>query len=292
MIEKIENDHFIAEVNTLGAQLSRIYSKDENREYLWNGDESIWKKHAPVLFPFVGRLYDGKYKYDGKVYDMTIHGFCQQAEFSVVSNDGDSVTFRIEANEERRAMYPFEFVFDVTYRLTDCGVNEIATVKNTGKSEMLYGFGGHPGFNIPLEDGLRFEDYSVVFPNAGKIDRRAFTDNHLDAGYYEPTDTVIGNEMPLHHDLFDDDAVVLRGTGDRAIICSKKGKKTIEVIYKGAPFCGIWHPIKLEAPFVCIEPWWTLPGRDETMVDISEREDFIHLAPGKENTHIIEMKFS
>ena len=54
MIERIENGHFIAEIKSLGAQLCRIYSKDNGIEYLWNGDETYWKKHAPVLFPFVG----------------------------------------------------------------------------------------------------------------------------------------------------------------------------------------------------------------------------------------------
>ena len=291
MIERIENEHFIVEVNSLGAQLNRIYCKDNDTEYLWNGDETYWKKHAPVLFPFVGRLHDGKYFYDGSEYEMTLHGFCQQAEFSVVANKGDSVSFSISSDAERKAMYPFDFVFTVTYSLTGHGVNEIAKVENTGSGEMLYGFGGHPGFNVPLDKGLSFEDYSVVFPEAGNIERRTFTDNHLDAGYYEKTDAVKDGKMPLHHDLFDDDAVVLHGTGSRAILCSEKGTKAVEVVYKGAPYCGIWHPIKRDAPFVCIEPWWTLPGRDGMLVDISKREDFIHLASGKTNEHVIEMIF-
>ncbi len=290
MIERIENSRFIAEVNTLGAQLTRIYSKDTDTEYLWNGDETYWKKHAPVLFPFVGRLHEGKYSYKGNVYEMTLHGFCQQAEFSVLSNDGSSITLGIESNDERRAMYPFDFAFSVTYSLNDDGLVETAHVKNTGSSEMLYGFGGHPGFNAPLEKGLAFEDYEVDFPEQQGIERRVFTDNHMDAGSYESTDTVKDGVMPMHHDLFDDDAVVLHRTGERAILRSSKGKRYVEVVYKGAPWCGIWHPIKRDAPFVCIEPWWTLPGRDGMMVDISEREDFIHLAPGAENTHTIEMK--
>lgn len=290
MIEKIENGKFIAEINTLGAQLNRIYSKVNNTEYLWDGDETYWKKHAPVLFPFVGRLSDGKYQYKGKTYDMTLHGFCQQAEFEVVENKGDEVSFRIVSDDERRAMYPFDFEFIVTYRLTDEGLDEIAHVKNTGNDEMLYGFGGHPGFNVPLDEGLAFEDYEVYFPEAGKIQRRLFTENYLDSGKYGDTDTVENGVMKLRHNLFDDDAVVLKGTGTRAIIRSSKGSKSVEVEYKGAPWCAVWHSVKRDAPFVCIEPWWILPGLDHSLVDISEREDFIHLAPGKENEHVISMK--
>lgn len=290
MIEKIENGKFIAEINTLGAQLNRIYSKETDTEYLWNGDETYWKKHAPVLFPFVGRLSDGKYKYNGNVYEMTLHGFCQQAEFAVVENTGDSVSFRIESNDERKTMYPFDFIFTVTYRVTDEGVDEVVNVKNTGTGEMLYGFGGHPGYNVPLEKGLSFEDYEVYFPEAGKIERRVFTENYLDSGKYAETDTVKDGVMKLHHDLFDDDAVVLHGTGERAIIRSAKGKRSVEVEFKGCPWCAVWHSVKKTAPFVCIEPWWTLPGLDHSLVDISEREDFIHLVPNAENEHVISMK--
>ena len=187
-------------------------------------------------------------------------------------------------------MYPFDFEFIVTYRLTDEGLDEIAHVKNTGNDEMLYGFGGHPGFNVPLDEGLSFEDYEVYFPEAGKIQRRIFTENYLDSGKYGDADTVENGVMKLRHNLFDDDAVVLKGTGTRAIIRSSKGSKSVEVEYKGAPWCAVWHSVKRDAPFVCIEPWWILPGLDHSLVDISEREDFIHLAPGKENEHVISMK--
>ena len=290
MIRRIENEAFIAEVNTLGAQLTRIYRKDNDTEYLWNGDVSVWKKHAPVLFPFVGRLYEGTYQYQGKVYEMACHGFCEQAEFSVEADAGDSITFTIASDEASKAIYPFDFVFSVTYELTSEGVKETAVVRNTGSVEMIYGFGGHPGFNVPLDDGLAFEDYEVVFPEAGHVERRTFTENHLDAGCYEETADVKDGVMPLHHDLFDNDAVVLHGVGSRAILRSSKGSKHVEVEFSGAPYCGIWHPIKKAAPFVCIEPWWVLPGRDGMLVDLAEKADCIHLAPGGTNTHVITMK--
>ena len=151
-------------------------------------------------------------------------------------------------------------------------------------------FSADARINVPLDDGLAFEDYEVVFPEAGHVERRTFTENHLDAGCYEETADVKDGVMPLHHDLFDNDAVVLHGVGSRAILRSRKGSKHVEVEFSGAPYCGIWHPIKKAAPFVCIEPWWVLPGRDGMLVDLAEKADCIHLAPGGTNTHVITMK--
>ena len=267
MIERIENARFIAEVSTLGAQLTRIYRKDNDTEYLWNGDETYWKKHAPVLFPFVGRLHEGTYEYDGKVYGITLHGFCQQAEFAVVSNAGDSVTLSIGPDDERRAMYPFDFTFSVTYRLTDKGVDEIAEVTNNGSSEMLYGFGGHPGFNVPLDKGLSFEDYEVVFPEAGQIMRRRFTDNHLDAGVYDETDTVKDGVMSLHHDLFDDDATHvanLKQAEGKVVGRDKNAIRSLSALGDGLQeiltYLGVLESRRAEGTFVT-------SGFQESMVD-------------------------
>ena len=56
MIYVIENDKLKVGVETLGAQLASIYSKETNSEYLWQGDENVWKGRAYNLFPYVGRL--------------------------------------------------------------------------------------------------------------------------------------------------------------------------------------------------------------------------------------------
>ena len=49
----IENDQFKAEIDEHGAQLTHLFNKSEGFDYIWNDD--LWPKHAPVLFPAIGR---------------------------------------------------------------------------------------------------------------------------------------------------------------------------------------------------------------------------------------------
>ena len=39
---------------------------------------------------------------------------------------------------------------------------------------MYFGIGGHPGFNIPMEEGLSFEDYELEFSRACEPQRILF----------------------------------------------------------------------------------------------------------------------
>lgn len=55
MIHTIENDYLRVSVDDHGAELCSIFDKVHNREVIWQADPAYWKRHAPVLFPNVGR---------------------------------------------------------------------------------------------------------------------------------------------------------------------------------------------------------------------------------------------
>lgn len=277
-------------IDELGAQLLRVYDSKTGTDYLWRGDPAIWTGHAYILWPFVGRLQDGKYLTGGKEYEMKIHGLARYSVFTVSDRTESSVTFTLESSEETKKRYPFDFVFSVKYSIDGNTLTEDAYVQNTGAVSLPYGFGGHPGFNVPLEEGLSFTDYYVEFPDAGEIRRDLFAPSCLMSGLSEETDTVSGKRMALRHDLFDNDAVVLRGTGYKAVIKSGKGTRAVEVEYPGATWCGVWHAVKKEAPYICIEPWWTLPGPDGEILDFDTAEGLYHLAPGETGHHSIVIK--
>jgi hypothetical protein len=42
-----------------GAELCSIKGAD-GFEYLWQADPSVWGRHAPVFFPVVGKLLNGR----------------------------------------------------------------------------------------------------------------------------------------------------------------------------------------------------------------------------------------
>ena len=55
-MEYIENEFLKIGVEYHGAELSSIYDKKRDKELLWQADPAFWKRHAPILFPFVGKL--------------------------------------------------------------------------------------------------------------------------------------------------------------------------------------------------------------------------------------------
>ena len=75
MIYTIENDSIRVQISDVGAELQSIVGKKDNTEYLWQGDAQYWSGRAYNLFPICGRLTDGKYTYQGKTYEMNLHGF-------------------------------------------------------------------------------------------------------------------------------------------------------------------------------------------------------------------------
>ena len=114
MEKTIRNGQFAARISTHGAELHSIQDV-KGKEYLWQGDETTWTDHAPVLFPYIGRFTDGRYSYQGADYSMQIHGLAMYSEFTVTEESDSRITFALADNEETRKQYPFSFCFEVTY---------------------------------------------------------------------------------------------------------------------------------------------------------------------------------
>lgn len=87
--------------------------------------------------------------------------------------------------------------------------------------------------------------------------------------------------LRLHHRLFDDDAITLKNMA-RAVTLRAENGPSITMRYPDMPYLGIWHTTGSDAPFVCIEPWTSLPSRQDVVEDLWCKSDLIQLAPGKE----------
>lgn len=271
----------VAQINELGAQLTKL--SDQNTDYIYDNIE-IWPKHSPVLFPFVGRLPNQQYQLNGKTYDMLMHGFAPSSDFKVVEQSESSVTLHLIVTDKIKTMYPFDFDFYATYSLNENTLEETFKVVNNGTTDMYYGFGSHPGFNVPINGNLRFEDYYIEFPESDNVKHRIFDSACLDTGVEVPFEKIENKKLHLQHNLFDNDAILLVNTGSKAIIKTEKDSKKIIVNYPDTPFCAIWHKVKMEVPFVCIEPWACVPGHAGEN-DISKKPDFTTLKPGQQKEH-------
>ena len=287
----IKNDKLTVILDSTGAVFHSIVS-DEN-EYLWQGDEKYWASRDHNLFPYVGRLTDGQYIYKGRKYSLPIHGFTKDAEFEVEKQSGEAVTFLLRSNDATRTVYPFEFNFRIRYELSDNRIIKKCTVDNKGENEMLFGLGGHPGFNVPLCGEGKFEDWCLEF-DAESEPKRVEIDltNYRITGRMLPYSLEDGKRIPLRHELFDGDAVVLYGIPRAVSLKSNVSAHSVKVGFPDMPFVGFWHAVKTDAPYVCIEPWVSLPSHSTYMEDIETQEHIIHLAAGESyvNTVTVEIE--
>ena len=144
---------------------------------------------------------------------------------------------------------------------------------------MYFGIGGHPGFLVPLEEELSFEDYHLQFPGAEALCRIGFTEQCYRSGVETPF-RLDGGRLDLRHNLFDQDAIVLKNTGGEVILRADKGKRMVRVRFPQMPYLGLWHIPYKKAPYLCIEPWSSLPSRQGVVEILEEQPDLICLQPG------------
>lgn len=279
----IQNEFLTAKIDEKGAQLSSLATR--NAEYIYD-DPTVWNKHAPVLFPFAGRLKDQKFTYRGREYGpVKIHGFVPYADFEVTDQTRDSVRMRLIVTEEIAAIWPFAFSFAVRFELRENTLFVTYQVENTGSDGMCYGLGSHPGFNVPLIDGLRFEDYYMEFPEATALMENNMSENCLMLGTQSPCSVAQGNRIPLRHDLFDNDAIILSGMGKTAVLATAKNRRKVIVTFPDTAYCALWHKVKMQVPFLCIEPWTSLPGPEGRITDLETKPDYNYLRPGAYREH-------
>ena len=285
MLTTIKNDKMAVSIDTLGAQLMSIKGAD-GTEYLWQGDQKYWERRAPNLFPYIARLTEGSYTYKGTRYSMPNHGFASTQEFTADVAAEDCAVFTLESNEKTLEMYPFQFIFRVIYALRDNSLDITYSVENTGNDTMYFGVGGHPGFCVPLEGGKEFSDYSLVFSSECVPDRLGFTESVFLSGHDEVYPLKDGVRLQLSHECFDDDAIILRNMTREVTLSSNDGGRGLTVTFPDMPYLGIWHKPKTDAPYVCIEPWTSLPSRQDIVEEITAKSDLVSLPDGMsyENT--------
>lgn len=276
----IKNEKLAVTVSDMGAELQSIKGAD-GTEYLWQGDPQIWDGKAPNLFPYIARMTGEKYTVYGKQYAMKIHGFVMYRTLTMENQTADSITFRLDSDEETRVQYPFEFTYRITYTLEENTLVTTVSVENRDSRRMFFGVGGHPGFMVPLEEGLTFEDYVLQFSEASQPYRVGFSDTCFLTGQDAFYPLQNGKEIALKHELFDQDAIVLKNMPKTVKLCSEKGKHSVTVTYPDFAYLGFWHMPKREAPYVCIEPWSSLPSREGVIEDLEFQSDLLRLDAGK-----------
>lgn len=288
MIYTIENELLKVKISDVGAEMVSLYRKDNDTEYLWQADPTYWAGTSPNLFPIVGRLTDGKYTYKGKTYEMLLHGFTRKMPLAVAEQTADSIRLVIRADEETMKVYPFDFEYSVAYTLCGDTVRTEYTAANHGENTMYFAFGGHTGYNIPLGNEGKFEDYYIQFgegiePAELKMKECYMTDEVV------PYKLEEGEKYYLHHDMFDNDAIVLEKTGGKVVLASDTDSRSVTVAYPDMKYVGFWHLPMTTAPYMCIEPWMSLPAYYGVIDDMETKRDMTALKQGESYSTYIDI---
>lgn len=218
----------------------------------------------PFLFPTFGRLENGSYTYNGKSYDMGIHGFAHTSAWQVVSHTENALRLALEADQKTLAIFPFRFRVELSYTV-DEGVLAIhQCFQNIGCETMPYSFGLHPYFR-------------VASPNYGWV--------RINAGYCTNCNT--GKKTVFGRGCIS--SMVQPGDGELSFIFENvqspailsipaEGRRVTLRFDDSFPWLAVW---KLpDSPFLCVEPINGLPN------GLNTGEHFL-LQPGQTRTAVV-----
>ncbi|MBQ8826280.1 MAG: aldose 1-epimerase family protein [Oscillospiraceae bacterium] len=278
---KIFSDKLNVTVDSFGAELHSIRNSD-GREYLWQADENVWKRHAPVLFPFICNTASKKYTVNGEEYALANHGFARDSEFSLVSASDSSAEFTLGYTVESLKLYPFRFALNIKYELDGNMLKVSCTAENKDDKIMPFFIGGHPAFRCPLAEGEKFSDYTVVYEKPETIlqDRA----DGSKAVILDNTDRV-----SVSHELFAND-VFLQNKPNSKWVALEGKSGSVKLHYDNSGCIAVWsswfsNAEKTEAAeFVCLEPWCSAPVYCEGTEELTEMPNAVKLSSGEKYT--------
>lgn len=278
----LENRELRIEIAEHGAELTSIFDRRSSAELLWNGDAKFWKRRSPILFPYVGKTWQGTVLIDGKHYFPCAHGFARDRDFICEFSDDKTAVFLLRSDDDTRKMYPFDFELRISYRLTGSNLCVGWNVRNLSQSEMPFTIGGHPAFCFAGPDDKK-DDYYLKFILRDSKDELVCSLLDLATGTVTgafETVPLSNGCLPLCESLFSGDTLIMDGGQVQGVdLYYKDGTHRVGVRCDGFPNFGVWS--MPNAPFVCLEPWM---GRcDDSGYDreLREKPNINLLAPGE-----------
>lgn len=268
-----------------GGKMLTIYTKPQGAELTsiqFNGKEMLfqgakvldqegkhfWKRQAPILFPIVGQIKDGKTIIEGNIYEMSQHGFARDMEFKEISKTQNKHEYILKYNDETLKKYPYKFELKVTYEVIENALDVTYQVKNIDNKEIYFGLGGHPAFNCDYSNG----EYEITFKEKeDKIEFLKLKNGLIDT---EKAENILeNNKILLKENTFENDAIIMKNIKSNKVVLqnNKTNKNILEFDFTGFPYLAIWS--KKGAPFVCIEPWQNTADRIDSNGIFKEKEN-------------------
>lgn len=295
----LTNHEFQATISSYGAQLLSFKNLSNGVEHIWNGNPSVWKFRAPILFPVVGRLKDGYYFWQGKEYPLPNHGFVRDLEHTLVESSSTRVLWSLKETAATLNLFPWPFVFETEYRLDGSTLVFCTTVTNSGRGELAFSLGSHTGLVYPWISCSKTDsfknDFIIQFEKDEIPDFVQSSESGFPLGRWKPLGegkrAFVPQTIPYPHikdgkiilqDGFFASGHILANFTSRwvALVDSSTGEG-IKVNTAGYPYLVLWQSPSSQYPFVCIEPWYGLPDFEDTNHQWEEKPGLVRLPSGK-----------
>ncbi|MFB4214010.1 aldose 1-epimerase family protein [Shouchella sp. JSM 1781072] len=284
----IENDDLQVELMNSGAEVQKVIDKHTGKNKMWSGDPEYWGRVSPILFPIVGALKGGTYRYENQMYTLPRHGFLRDQMFVTNHLERSKVRFHFESSGQFTDVYPFEFTIHVNYELVERSLKVTWEVKNDTDGPMYFSIGGHPGFALPMREGRKTADHVIELQSSQQLKQYQLVDNLLE----EVKDQAISSSFSLSPERFKRDALVYEGVDKVSVTIDQSIMLELDV--QDAPYVGVWSPYREgedELAFICIEPWYGLADTTETSGSLEEKKGIQKLAVGEQFTGGYTIKF-
>jgi galactose mutarotase-like enzyme len=265
-----------ATINPQGAQLSLLHDADD-RDLQWQGDPAIWAGRAPLLFPIVGMLVGGQYHTGGHSYALPRHGFARNRRFAVSQSGPASVTFRLSADAQTLAVYPFPFELDVNFTVEEATLAVTSWIRNRGTHDMPASLGYHPAFVWPLPYGADRAAHFIEFERDEPAPIRCLDGNGLLTPQRLAT-PVQNRRLALRDELFVADALIFDQIVSRTVTYGSDIGPRIALSFPGVPYLGVWS--KPGANFICIEPWHGITDPQGFGGELQDKPGSLIVPPG------------
>lgn len=273
-----------ASISLLGAEA--VSWRVQGRDLLWGRSTSHWDRVAPVLFPCVGWSRDGRVRVADRSYPMPVHGFAPSTVFDVIGQSESSLDLQLRARADTLACYPFSFSLRVSYALVGATLTVTVEVTNTGRSELPYACGLHPGFAWPFGGG-RLEDYRIEFSEtesdevpiiaAGGL----FSDSQRKIGFD-------GRMLPLSPALFAQEALCFLNARSRQLSFIGPDGAIVADTDRYRHW-ALWS--RPGAPFLCMEAWTGHGDPEGFDGDFCEKPSIERLNPGETRRHALTLSW-
>lgn len=274
---RIEAAGFSASIKADGAELCSLRDR-AGRELLWQAGPA-WPRHAPILFPIVGRLAGDEFLHRGRTYRLPQHGFARDRRFAWEERSPGSCRLSLRDDDETRAQYPFAFRLEVSYALAEDGLTVSYAVTNPAGEVLPASIGAHPAFQWPLAAGTAKEAHVLEFAEAETEPVRRLAGGLLGPG--REATPVRGRVLALHEGLFAADAMILDRPKSRSLRYAAPGGPAIAMSWTGFEQLGLWSRPG-GADFICIEPWCGFASPVGWQGELADKPGIILIAPGEQ----------